>query len=174
MNAVMNECQILVVRIPDKSPLDEKEFRDYIEESWPIGKVVIRESVTFEVMSFPKLGGVKVFGAPSEPGGFLLKHGLEQPEPSAQVDEPLPSTPSLSPEAAEKQRILARVKRFRAEFGPGCLETLGKRCGKGLGSETLRGLCLGEVTLPLPDWKRIDKALDRLHFETQEGATASG
>lgn len=175
MSEVMDR-QVLVVRLPDRSDVTARELRDYIVESLQLGVLVLSQGVTFKLEELPDLGGVKVSGDRIEEAGFVLKHGIERAELPAQINDldGLAPAPSLSPEAEEKQVILARLKRFRSEFGPGCLENLSRRCGKGLGSEVLRGVCLGEAVLPITDWRRINKALDRLHFEIPAEDTANG
>ena len=114
-------------------------------------------------------------GAPYSGSGnsFILKHGIEQascPDQDVEASADTPSAPGPSPEALEKQKILARLKRFRTTSAPGSLSIVAQRCGRGITAETLRGVLIGESVLNIAEWRRIDRALDKLHFELPEEA----
>ena len=73
--------------------------------------------------------------------------------------------PSCPPRRREKRRILQRLKEYRAANGPGCLEEVSQRTrtrGGVLSVMTLRDVLNGDAVLPVQDWRRIGRALDKL------------
>lgn len=82
----------------------------------------------------------------------------------------LPRT--VSQDGAEKRAILERLRAYRSEHGPGCLDAVAKaaRSPKTIDAMVLRDVLLGRAVLDIKDWRRIARALDRLDQEEREKA----
>lgn len=153
---IPSEKQILVVRVPDVAG-QSKEVRDYIIESLQLGVLVLAPGVSYKLEELPDLGGVKVFGGPQEladlvtyeSGGLILTECADL----------------AASEGAEKRDILARLQRYRKEYGAGCLTEVAGKCGKGITAETLRDMLIGNVVLTISDWRKVGRALDKLGWE---------
>lgn len=186
MNGKMDDCKgghsVFVAFLPDWTRERAEELRDHIAESFPLGCAVLPEEITSQIITVPDLGGVKIWsGLDLDPGGYIQRGELtvrEQDgltyveaapeENKAPAAEPKPATASRI--AEEKRRILARLKAWREAHGPGYLDSVAKKVGRGITPEMLRDLCLGAVKLPIEDWRRINKALDKLEEEERKAA----
>lgn len=159
---------VMVVRIPDRSTLDEREFRDYIDESIRAGKLVIRESVTFEFVPFPKLGGVQVNDgqetAAEGTDGETADSDPAEPDSQQQPKRKRKSEAEIAEaERLEKRRIMDRFRNYRKLSGLGCFNPLAQRCG--ISASELRDLHNGVTVADLKTLKKIDKGLDKMDFE---------
>ena len=64
--------------------------------------------------------------------------------------------------AREKQAILARLRGYRKARGLGCLEEVAREAGTGFTEDLLRGLLTGDSSISIPQWRKLNKALDNL------------
>ena len=187
MNGKMDDCKgghsVFVAFLPDWTRERAEELRDHIAESLPLGCAVLPEEITSQIITVPDLGGVRIWsGLDLDPGGYIQRGELTVSEQDgltyveAENDGPQEAVAvgsqksTASKVAEEKRAILARIKAWREAHGPGCLNVLAKKVGHGITAETLRDLCLGAVKLPIEDWRRINKALDKLEEEERKAA----
>lgn len=70
----------------------------------------------------------------------------------------------------EKQAILMRMLLYRDKKGLGCWNALCELAGKSITPDLCRGICLGQVSPEIEDWRKINKALDKLGFVSAEEA----
>lgn len=95
---------------------------------------------------------------------------LPQPDKAEALEEVIVSDPRsdapapTSSEAEEKRAILQRLKEYRSAHGRGCLDAVAKatRSRGRINDNTLRMLLTGDTQLPIADWRKIGRALDRL------------
>lgn len=73
-------------------------------------------------------------------------------------------------EGAKKRAILQRLIDYRKARPLGCLDKVAKatRTRGRISDNTLRMLLTGDIALPIEDWRKIGRALDRL--EAREAA----
>lgn len=185
MNGKMDDCKgghsVFVAFLPDWTLERAAELRDHIAESLPLGCAVLPEEITSQIITVPDLGGVRIWsGLDLDPGGYIqrgelavcAKDGLTYVEtaegaaPAAPDRKPAQSTAGKA--AEEKRAILSRLKAWREAHGPGCLDAVAKKAGHGITPEMLRDLCLGAVKLLMDDWRRINKAMDKLEEEERK------
>lgn len=145
-------AQILVVRVKGLLSTEGLEaFRDYVTESLQMGTLVFNQGDTYTVEEIPNLGGVMVFGgadsSESEEAEPLLEHDVVK---------------FTGRGGEEKQAILNRLRAWRKAQGLGCLDQVARLSGPKIEADTLRDLLNGTVSLPMDDWRRIGKALDKL------------
>lgn len=156
MNTTNN---ILLVRIPTQEVVNSLELRDYILESLAQGVLVLTEDASCEVMELPPLGNVEVREE-------IPAEAAPEPEHPAQVKVESEDT------GAEKRVILQRLQAYRDSNGLGSLSAVSARTAHSklerLSVEDLRGVLTGDRNLPVEDWRKIARALDRL-----EGKRAS-
>lgn len=153
MNTVNN---ILLVRVPAQEAVDGRELRDYILESLAQGVLVLTEDASCEAMELPQLGGVMV-------------EAKEQPDltPEAEGQITNPELPAADQSGgAEKRAILQRLQAYRDSNGLGSLSAVSARTAHSklerLSVEDLRGVLTGDRNLPIEDWRKIARALNRL------------
>lgn len=187
MNGKMDDCKgghsVFVAFLPDWTLERAAELRDHIAESLPLGCAVLPEDITSQIITVPDLGGVKVWsGLDIDPGGYIQRGALAVGEKDGlpyveAADDGAPAAPDVKPAKPtagkvpeEKRAILARLKAWREANGPGCLDAVAKKAGHGITPEMLRDLCLGAVKLLMDDWRRINKALDKLEEEERKAA----
>lgn len=162
MEAVNN--RVILVRVPEMDMGRQQELRDYILESLARGVLVLTEDASCEVMELPPLGGVKVIPAAG-------------PEPPADEGPPGPELPpGEASEGEEKRAILRRLQDYRAAHGRGCLAEVAKatRTRGRISDSTLRMLLTGDTVLPIEDWRKIGRALERLERQEKEEASHAG
>ena len=70
----------------------------------------------------------------------------------------------------EKQAILMRMLLYRDKMGLGCWNALCELAGKSITPDLCRGICIGQVSPEIADWRKINKALDKLGFVSAEEA----
>lgn len=178
---------VLVAFVPDRLNMEWKQLRDYIMECLGAGVLVLDKSITLETRHFPVLGGVAVCNE----AGFLEGPELKREDavsiPDTQAEEAGPfrahdlkqsQSPDKPPEVkyagkagSDKARIRDRMARYRQANGLGCWATLaGAVRGGTVTEEMLRTMHLGQLSPPIQDWRAVDKALDKLGFETGMGA----
>lgn len=174
---------LLIAYIPNWTREKAEELRDCIVESLSMGCAVLPEEIEGQIVSLPDLGGVKVWsGLDIDPGGYIQRGALAVGEKDGlpyvdAADDGAPAAPDVKPAkptagkvAEEKRAILARLKAWREAHGPGCLDAVAKKAGHGITPEMLRDLCLGAVKLLMDDWRRINKALEKLEEEERKAA----
>lgn len=150
MDAAKN---ILLVRVPGTLIANDREFRDYILESLPLGVLVLPDDVSCEVIELPSLiGGVEV----AVPEAEVVFQETEKDE----VESPVADVTGRNKE--EKQAILKRLQLYRQTHGLGCWKEVAKEAGANITQELIRGIVLGEESSPIADWRRIDRAIQRL------------
>lgn len=169
--------KILVATIPNWTRERSKELRDVIAESLPLGVAVVPAD----------LGGVTVCGGQDfDPFRYINREGLNvyekdgltyveaakdtkpDEDPKAEADDCGSKKTTAGKVAEEKRAILNRLKKWREDHGPGCLDAVAKKAGHGITPEMLRDLCLGAVKLLMDDWHRINKAMDKLEEEERK------
>lgn len=93
-----------------------------------------------------------------------LRAGIPtEPKPAAQT-----TTKSRKVDLGEEKRnILGRLQRFRSAHKPGCLDAVAEKAGKTFTPELLRDVLLGQAVMPIDDWRKIGRALDKLGWETE-------
>ena len=187
MNGKMDDCKgghsVFVAFLPNWTLERAAELRDHIAESLPLGCAVLPEEITSQIITVPDLGGVKIWsGLDLDPGGYIQRGELTVREEGgltyveAANDGPQEAVAAdakkstASKVGEEKRAILARLKAWREVHGPGCLDAVAKKAGHGITPEMLRDLCLGAVKLLIDDWRRINKALDKLEEEERKAA----
>ena len=186
MNGKMDDCKgghsVFVAFLPNWTLERAAELRDHIAESLPLGCAVLPEEITSQIITVPDLGGVKIWsGLDLDPGGYIQRSELTVSEQDgltyveaapeareAPAADPKPTTSSKI--AEEKRMILVRLKAWREAHGPGCLDAVAKKVGRGITPEMLRDLCLGAVKLSIEDWRRVNKALDKLEEAERKAA----
>lgn len=175
--------KILVATIQNWTRERSEELRDVIAESLPLGVAVVPDDLNWNIIDLPDLGGVTAWGGQDfDPVGYIqrgelavfAKDGLTYVEAANDgPQEAVAADAKKSTEskvAEEKRAILARLKAWREAHGPGCLDAVAKKAGHGITPEMLRDLCLGAVKLLMDDWRRINKALDKLEAEERKAA----
>lgn len=175
--------KVFVAFIPDWTRERAEELRDHIAESFQLGCAVLPEELASQIIAVPDLGGVRVWsGLDLDPGGYIQRGELtvckqggltyveaaEGAAPAAPDRKPANATAGKV--AEEKRAILSRLKAWREAHGPGCLDAVAKKAGHGITPEMLRDMCLGAVKLQIEDWRRINKALDKLEEEERKAA----
>ena len=91
--------------------------------------------------------------------------GLLQPEPSAPTVVKQPKKIDLG---EEKRAILSRLQRFREAHKPGCLDAVAAKAGNRFTPELLRDVLIGAAVMPIDDWRKIGRALDKLGWEVAD------
>lgn len=147
---------ILLVRVPAQESTAGRALRDFILESLPLGVLVLPDDVSCEVMELPPLGDDNV-----------------EVEAICQETENREAEPSLADVTGrneeEKLAILERLRSYRKIHGLGCWNEVAKEAGANITPELIRGIVLGEESPPIADWRRIDRAIQRL-----DAAVATG
>lgn len=151
---------VLVVRAPGRSDPQLRALRDFLLESLALGVLVLGQHDTFALECFPDLGGV-VCRASKMPGE------QEEAEPTKDQEQllrehPTPGKVLTGQSAGEKQAILTRLKAYRKARGLGCLEEVAREAGTGFTEDLLRGLLTGDSSISIPQWRKLNKALDKL------------
>ncbi len=137
---------ILLVRVPVLESVDGRALRDYVLESLKLGVLVLMDGVECEVMELPQLGKVEVVTKPQAP-----------PAQKAAAE--------ASSEGDEKRKILQRLTEYRKTHGLGCLKAVASatRTKGQINDNTLRMILTGDApSMPIEDWRRINRALQRL------------
>ena len=158
--AELSERPVLVVRAPGRSDPQLRALRDFLLESLALGVLVLGQHDTFALELFPDLGGV-VCRAAQMPGD------REEAEPTKEQERllrehPTPGKVLTGQNAQEKQTILSRLRVYRKARGLGCLEEVAREAGTGFTEDLLRGLLTGDSSISIPQWRKLNKALDKL------------
>ena len=98
----------------------------------------------------------------------VLAKENKAPEPEFRAHNNLPKFSGRSGE--EKQAILMRMLLYRDKKGLGCWNALCDLAGKPITPDLCRGICLGQASPEISDWRKINKALDKLGFVSAEEA----
>lgn len=181
--------KILVATIQNWTRERSEELRDVIAESLPLGVAVVPDDMNWNIIDLPDLGGVTVWGGQDfDPFRYINREGLNvyekdgltyvdaakdtkpDEDPKAEADDCGSKKTTAGKMAEEKRAIMNRLKKWREDHGPGCLDAVAKKAGHGITPEMLRDLCLGAVKLLMDDWRRINKALDKLEAEERKAA----
>ncbi|MDY3906587.1 MAG: hypothetical protein SOZ47_07275 [Lawsonibacter sp.] len=181
--------KILVATIPNWTRERSEELRDVIAESLPLGVAVVPDDLNWNMIDLPDLGGVTVWGGQDfDPFRFINREGLNVYEkdgltyveaakdtkpdgaPKAEADECGSKKTTAGKMAEEKRAILNRLKKWREDHGPGCLDAVAKKAGKRFTPEFLRDMCHGGMKIPDQYWRLLDRALDKLEAEERKAA----
>lgn len=157
---------ILIVWMPSDQIGDERLYRDYILESLQTGVLVLPSEVSCEVMELPPLGGAEVREV--SPAASAGMPQVEKVEPET-VDVSLRGGRSTG----EKREIQKRLEAYRKARGLGCWAAVVKASGGMLSDDQLRDMHNGTASLPIADWRRADRALDKLEGKPVEQAAQS-
>lgn len=141
--------KVLLIRVPgDPALADLQQVRDFVSASLPTGVLAVGSKWEYAFLDLREVQGVLI--APAEPD--------EAPEAERSEDE---TTVTFSGKgSADKRRIHARLTAYRKARGLGSFEPLAKVLG--CDTEVLRAVYIGETTVDLATWYRIDKALDEV------------
>ena len=94
--------------------------------------------------------------------------GLKKPKEVKPTQKPVNREPSKPMDlASEKRAILDRLRRFREAHKPGCLDAVAAKAGSRFTPEHLRDVLLGNAVMPIDDWRKVNRALDKLGFEME-------
>lgn len=144
---------IVLVRVPEPGIDYLEALRDYILQSLEKGALVLPEDASCEVIELPPLGNVEVREK-------IPAEAAPEPEHPAQVKAESEDT------GAEKRAILQRLQAYRDSNGLGSLSAVSARTAHSklerLSVENLRGVLTGDRNLPVEDWRKIARALNRL------------
>lgn len=143
--SILQGDMILVVETTVKSLDELAGIRDYVVQSLGVGVLALSPGMSYRLEHMP-LSGVD---------GVQIEH-----QPIPEMPEP---KPPASP-AQEKQAILEKLAAYRKRHGLGAYGTLAQKYGRGgkdFAAETLRSLAENSITLPIEDWRRIGRALDK-------------
>jgi len=148
--------RIILVCVPEMDVERQREIRDFLLEGWQKGMMVVSDEAEISILELPPLYGVAVQPQDPAPEAF----------PSLESEPP----PGEASEGEEKRAIFRRLQDYRAAHGRGCLAEVAKatRTRGRLSDSTLRMLLTGDTVLPIEDWRRIGRALERL--EKQEAS----
>ena len=133
---------VLVVRVPVMSSEQKAGLRAEIASSILDGLLLLEDGLNYKVVDLPL------------PRAWtpLLQEDVPEPEP------PRPTGRN----AAEKQEILERLRRYRREHGLGCFAALARACGQGVTETTLRNLYSGDEVQPIQVWRQVGAGLAKL------------
>lgn len=174
----MEQKTVMVVTGPELPTKSLRELRDYIIESVQLGVLVLNSRSTYRMETMPDLGGVVIMGGE-----------LYDPILWADVDEDAQSgddaggngvlrshdIPKYSGRAGEEKRaIFDRLQRFRDKYGLGCLDAVAEKTGGKISVETIRELLVGGISIPIEDWRRIGRALEKLEMEDRKAEQDAG
>ena len=133
---------VLVVRVPVMSAEDKLALREGIASSIVDGLLLLEDGLVYEVVDLPL------------PRAWT---------PLFQEDTPEPEPPKpTGRNAAEKRKILERLRRYRQEHGLGCFAVLAAACGEGVTETTLRNLYSGDEVQPIQVWRQVGAGLAKL------------
>lgn len=145
--------KVMVVRVPGDPELGVMEqIRDYTIASLAAGVFVIGAKWEHMMLDVGEICGVIVGG---DAGAAL----------TAEEDAQSGHVQFTGRGSAEKRRVFNRLREWRAANGLGCLVQLAAPLG--VTDDYLRRAMLGEVTLDLGEWLRIDAALDAVSADTK-------
>ena len=167
LQAELSGRPVLVVRVPNLTESNRTSLRDYVVDSLRLGVLAIGPGVNYSLERFPQLGGVFCCGAESTEGGKLEEPLPGQDTVVAGQKEVLREHGMFQPvlngkNAQEKQTILSRLRVYRKARGLGCLEEVAREAGTGFTEDLLRGLLTGDSSISIPQWRKLNKALDKL------------
>lgn len=152
--------KVAIITVPGGEPLDLYEIREFVKESLMMGILVKGQGVGFEIADIPDLGGVVVYETPKEP--------CDPPCAASDTDTDKVEVCFAGYGAKEKRRIYAKLMRYRADHGLGCLDALASVIGNDMTAEKLRDAMNG-AKLTMDVWRQIGIALDRLDTEGDHG-----
>lgn len=167
LQAELSERPVLVVRVPNLTESNRTSLRDYVVDSLRLGVLVIGPGVNYSLERFPQLGGVFCCGGQPTgadgpegplPGQDTVVAGQEKVLREHGIFQPVLNGKN----AREKQAILARLRGYRKSHGLGCLEEVAREAGTGFTEDLLRGLLTGDSSISIPQWRKLNKALDKL------------
>lgn len=176
----MDQGNILVVKVPGGEGVELPACRDYIIESLQKGVVVLNKEWDYTLEVFPGLGPVIV-----DMGADMSVIHNAAVRPAAEADQDVTALLRESgvaaraeeAERAEKQRILQRLRDYRAANGLGCLAAVAAktRSRGAITATVLRDVLNSHALLPMEGWRKIDRALDRLaEVKETEAAQSDG
>lgn len=172
----VEQRNVLMVKVPAGEGVELAACRDYIIESLQKGVVVMKREWVYTLESLPISCGVAVAGGPPavrEQDGERAAQGPEKG--AALLRESDAAQLAAQAERAEKQRILQRLRDYRTANGLGCLSAVAaKTRSRGtISAAVLRDVLNSSAPLPIEDWRKIDRALDRLAAEPRKGAAGA-
>lgn len=177
----VEQRNVLMVKVPAGEGVELATCRDYIIESLQKGVVVMKREWVYTLESLPISCGVAVAGGPPaaytpavpavrEQDGERAAQGPEKG--AALLRESDAAQLAAQAERAEKQRILQRLRDYRTANGLGCLSAVAAKTRPrgAISAAVLRDVLNSSAPLPIEDWRKIDRALDRLAAEARKGA----
>lgn len=174
----MEQKTVMVVSAPELPTKSLRELRDYIIESVQLGVLVLNSRSTYRMETMPDLGGVLIMG---DDFYTPLCVAVESTDPDpADENGTRPvlrahDVPKYSGRAGEEKRaIFDLLLRYRDKYGLGCLDAVAEKTGGKISVETIRELLVGGISIPIEDWRRIGRALEKLEVNDPVKEAADG
>ena len=160
MENQMSMATVMVVQAPGRAEADLRGLRDYILESLNRGVLVLGAGMSYQLEKFPELGAVRITSEDVLRGNQEL---LRRAAPTGTGSGRLKKSEEeiRAAQSQEKKAILARLQEYRQANGLGCFKVLAQKTGK-LSAETLLSVVTGNQVLPIEDWRKIGRALDKM------------
>ena len=160
MENQMSMATVMVVQAPGRAEADLRALRDYILESLNQGVLVLGAGMSYQLEKFPELGAVRITSVDILRGNKEL---LRRAAPTGTGSGRLKKSEEeiRAAQSQEKKAILARLQEYRQANGMGCFKALAQKTGK-LSAETLLSVVTGNQVLPIEDWRKIGRALDKM------------
>ena len=174
----MEQKTVMVVTGPELPTKSLRELRDYIIESVQLGVLVLNSRSTYRMETMPDLGGVLIMGDEL----YTPLCGTDGDADPGSADDTGTETvlrahdaPKYSGRAGEEKRaIFDRLLRYRDKYGLGCLDAVAEKTGGKISAETLREVLVGGISIPIEDWRRIGRALEKLEVNDPVKEAADG
>ena len=174
----MEQKTVMVVTGPELPTKSLRELRDYIIESVQLGVLVLNSRSTYRMEKMPDLGGVVIMGDEfyTPLCGAVESADTDQEDATGTVAVlRAHDAPKYSGRAGEEKRaIFDRLLRSRDKYGLGCLDAVAEKTDGKILVETLRELLVGGISIPIEDWRRIGRALEKLEVQIPVEEAADG
>ena len=116
--------------------------------------------MSYQLEKFPELGEVRITSEDILRGNKeLLRRAASTGTGSGRLKKS--EEEIRAAQSKEKKKILARLQEYRQANGLGCFKALAQKTGK-LSAETLLSVVTGNQVLPIEDWRKIGRALDKM------------
>ena len=143
MENQMSMATVMVVQAPGRAEADLRGLRDYILESLNRGVLVLGAGMSYQLEKFPELGAVRITSEDVLRGNQELLR-------------------RAAPTGTGSGRLKKSEEEIRAaQSQEGCFKVLAQKTGK-LSAETLLSVVTGNQVLPIEDWRKIGRALDKM------------
>lgn len=134
----------LIVRIPLPEDLNDREVQEYILEGLRLSLLVLGVTDACEVLKPSQL--------------FKAKESHGNGRQAGHIKAAAHSSDATN----EKRKIMERLQSYRRTEGLGCWAAVARASGGKLSEPQLRDMATGTAVFPIEEWKRADKALDKV------------